>query len=265
METLDKNILSREFKLTNNESLVFLELLRVGSLPIGKIIRLTNLHRGTVYNTIQRLIEKGLINTQKIERANTYSASHFGLLKEIYHDEKSLSEKKKIANKIMKLAELEKENNDSEGEIKVFRGVAATDGYVYDLFQKCRSNEEDFLLIGAPNDNIIKQLGMDRLKYRQLLKKKLGVSSKTIRSEEMLEKDWVKLKIGKTKFLPKEFKFHVAIQMQGNESAIMDWDKNPVEMILIENKNITKTYENMFKFLWKQKAVKVMEVKDINF
>ncbi len=258
METLDKDILSKEFSLSKNEALVFLELLRFGSSPIGKIIKITGLHRGTVYNTIQRLIEKGYVSKQKKENINFYSGSHFGLVKEIHMEEKSLNEKRKIVKDISKWSKEERDLDDEE-VVNFFRGINSVGGYYFNLLEKCRSNEEDYLLIGAPNDNFIKKVSVNNFKYAQNIKLKMGVACKIIRNEDMLKKDWVKFSVGKTKFLPREFKFDVESYLYSDHYAIIDWDKEPVQMILIENKNFAKTQKSIFNFLWRQKAVKYFE------
>src|SRR3989338_3484937 len=46
--------------LTETESKVYLALLKRGSSLAGKVTKETGLHRRTVYDTIERLIEKGL-------------------------------------------------------------------------------------------------------------------------------------------------------------------------------------------------------------
>src|SRR3989338_9820948 len=51
-----------ELGLTKTESKVYLCLLRKGSIPIGSITKDTGIHRRTIYDIIERLIEKGLVN-----------------------------------------------------------------------------------------------------------------------------------------------------------------------------------------------------------
>ena len=48
--------------LTEAESKVYLALLELGSSQAGKITSKTGIHRRTVYDSIERLIEKGLVS-----------------------------------------------------------------------------------------------------------------------------------------------------------------------------------------------------------
>ena len=51
-----------ELGLSEAEAKVYLALLETGSTLAGPIIKKTALHRGTTYQILQRLIEKGLVS-----------------------------------------------------------------------------------------------------------------------------------------------------------------------------------------------------------
>ena len=51
-----------ELGLTNAEAKIYIALLELGSSQAGKITEKTGIHRRTVYDAIERLIEKGLIS-----------------------------------------------------------------------------------------------------------------------------------------------------------------------------------------------------------
>ena len=48
--------------LTRNEARVYVELLKTGSAIAKDITRITNMHRTSVYNCLQRLHKKGLVS-----------------------------------------------------------------------------------------------------------------------------------------------------------------------------------------------------------
>ena len=52
-----------ELGFTPAEASIYLALLETGSTLTGPIIKKTNLHRGTVYQILQRLEEKGLVSS----------------------------------------------------------------------------------------------------------------------------------------------------------------------------------------------------------
>ena len=52
-----------ELGLSHAETEVYLALLTTGTALAGQIIKKTGLHRGTTYQILQRLIEKGIVST----------------------------------------------------------------------------------------------------------------------------------------------------------------------------------------------------------
>src|SRR3989338_1465204 len=65
----EKEIL-QELGLSEAEAKVYLTLLEVGSTLAGPVIKKTGLHRGTTYQILQRLKEKGLVSSVIKEKEN---------------------------------------------------------------------------------------------------------------------------------------------------------------------------------------------------
>ena len=79
--------------LTENESLIYNALVKHGSSTAGKISQFTGLHRRTVYDSIERLLEKGLISfINKNNRKYFSAASPNRLLEILKEKENSLQE-----------------------------------------------------------------------------------------------------------------------------------------------------------------------------
>ena len=51
-----------EFGLTRNEIRVYLTLLKMGSALAGEITEKTGIHRRNIYDSLERLQEKGLVS-----------------------------------------------------------------------------------------------------------------------------------------------------------------------------------------------------------
>ena len=77
-----KNIL-HDIGLTDVEAKVYLALLKNGSSLAGKISRDTGVHRRTVYDAIERLIEKGLVSYIRTNNRKYFEAVHPRRLLEI--------------------------------------------------------------------------------------------------------------------------------------------------------------------------------------
>ena len=49
--------------LTQNESLVYLSLLKIGKTTTSKIVKEANISGGKIYETLEKLIQKGLVKS----------------------------------------------------------------------------------------------------------------------------------------------------------------------------------------------------------
>src|SRR3989344_3370012 len=111
--------LLKEIGLTDIEIKVYLVLLKEGSSLAGDITRNTGIHRRTVYDAIERLVEKGLISYIKTNNRKYFEAYNPKKLLEV------LKEKEQSIKEIV--PELEKRFNFSKEkkETLFFRGEQA--------------------------------------------------------------------------------------------------------------------------------------------
>ncbi len=70
---MDEQILE-EIGFTRNEIKIYLALLKLGASTTGKIIESTGLHRAIVYDTLEKLLKKGIVsfviqNNRKVFKA----------------------------------------------------------------------------------------------------------------------------------------------------------------------------------------------------
>src|SRR3989338_11198969 len=84
---MDINSVLREMGLGENESRVYLALLKYGPSLAGAISRKTGIHRRNVYDITERLIQKGLIGYIKKNNRRFFEAANPERFKEIL-DEK---------------------------------------------------------------------------------------------------------------------------------------------------------------------------------
>ena len=64
----------QEVGLTKTESVVYWALLQLGSSLAGKISRKSGVHRRSVYDAMDRLIEKGLVSETFVKGEKNYHA-----------------------------------------------------------------------------------------------------------------------------------------------------------------------------------------------
>jgi len=126
--------------LTKNESLVYLSLLRTGKAKSGKVVRDAGISGGKVYETLYKLIDKGLVkfiieNNVKYFIANEPET----LLSYMDEREKTLNNKKKKLVKIIPELKLSKKKYEDFEEVSLIKGIRGISFIVYGALEKGRS------------------------------------------------------------------------------------------------------------------------------
>src|SRR3989338_2584369 len=79
--------------LSDAEAKVYLTLLELGSTLAGPIIKKTGLHRGTTYQVLQRLKEKGLVSSVIKEKKQHFEAAQPERLMDVLREKQELLQK----------------------------------------------------------------------------------------------------------------------------------------------------------------------------
>jgi predicted transcriptional regulator len=193
-----------EIGLTNGEARIYLALTKLGSSPVSKIKEETTLHRTAIYDFIERLITKGLVNYVIKDNVRYYKNTESVKLIEM------LKDKERLVNDIIptldKLSKFVKE----DVKVEVYRG-------------------KECLNFGIDDSSFQKVLGpfLDNYFVRS---KEAGVT------ERLLTYDGTpfayKHKHMQYRYIPKEFFNPTAIEVYGNKVAIIIWE--PLIVILID-------------------------------
>ena len=111
----------KDLGLTDNEIKIYLTLLKQGTLGPSELAEKTGLHRSYIYDTLERLLEKGIVNTMLISEKKNYRAVDPKILREIY--ELKLKQLDAILPKLSSLAseETAKTNIELHKGKKVWR------------------------------------------------------------------------------------------------------------------------------------------------
>lgn len=222
--------------LTHAESKVYLALLELGSSQAGNITSKCGIHRRTVYDSIERLIEKGLISFIKQNNIKFYEAvDPIQLLKILKDKENNLKE---MLPELKLLHETSKEKQ----ETTFFRGKSGLKSVLNHQIDV----GEEILIFGASANSrkILKSYFPHYNKQR--IEKNIGVK---IIFEESVRKDSRSTPNSEIKYIPKEFSSPTAINIYGDNVAIILWSEDPVA-ILIKNREIAEGYKNYFRLLW---------------
>ncbi|MCX6756539.1 MAG: hypothetical protein NTW35_00050 [Candidatus Nomurabacteria bacterium] len=239
-----------ELGIARNESFIYISLVKNGGMGISKIAEKSGVHRRNVYDSMKRLLERGLVYEEVGDRENTYFAVDPKKLMEIV-DEK----RQKVENL---MPELEKAFNvkASQDSVYIYRGV---EGFKNCLRDMARSKTEVCLLGAAgisldPEFNIFfnqikgslerKNIKVRVLYLEDVYKKDPSVighfgktsSSRVLKKELTLPTSWVVLD---------DCVYNVT---KGYHFKSVD---SELMMTVVKNKANAESFRMLFDYIWK--------------
>lgn len=232
---MDREILMHA-GLSKGEIEIYLALLRIGSSLVSKIAQETGLHRTNVYDTLEKLKEKGLVSYVIKENRKYFSAVNPERLTEY------LKEKEEEINSI--IPELKNLLKFQKGEsiVEVYKGKEGLKAVLKDIIKE----NKDYLVLeeGGHIQEILpyfypqfnKTLNKNNVKVKVLTNEKNRIEKRNLMT---------------IKELPDFISLPSATAIYGNKVAIFVWDE-PYHAILIKSRQIADSYRNFFKQLWKR-------------
>lgn len=233
-----KQQILEDLGLTPSEAKIYLILLEQGASLAGFISRNTGIHRRSVYDAIERLIQKGLVSYIKTNNRKYFEAVSPERLLEIVH-----KREEDIQSVLPELKALQ-QMNETKNETLFFRGKAA----MKSAFDDQLDNTKEICIWGASTqaDEIIQFYFPHYDKQR--VKKKIKV--RMLFNESDREHPYVaKIPLSEVRFLPKDVKSDAAINIYGKNVTIVAWKPDPIA-ILIREECIAEGFRNYFELMW---------------
>ena len=223
---MDKKILEKA-GLSKGEIEVYLILLKLGSSLVSKIAQETGLHRTNIYDTLEKLKEKGLVSYVIRENRKYYS-----YIKERETEIESILPELKGYMNIPR----------SESIVEVYKGKEGLKSVLKDIIKEGKDyvvlEEEGYIQKVLPHfySQFNVQLNKSKIKVRILTKDVKNIAKRSLMQ---------------IRSLPEFLSFPSATAIYGNKVAIFVWDE-PYHAILIKSKQVADSYRNFFNTLWKQ-------------
>jgi sugar-specific transcriptional regulator TrmB len=229
----------KELGLTDNEVRIYLVLLKHGLLTPYKLAEHTGLHRGYIYDSLERMQEKGIVNMLTKDKKKHFQATSpdnlVGLL------ELRLEGLKQVTPKLNKLMFTEKE----ETKIALHKGNRVWNTLLKDILSEAKKGDE-ILFVGI-DETIIEPLEPVYLKRYFSIMQRTGWKEKAI------------IKQGGKRVPVKNIEYkEIDPSVIGNTTQIIYHNKvalfiagTPYYLIIIENKEVANTYRKQFELLWK--------------
>lgn len=231
-----ENIL-RKAGLSEKEARIFLELARIGPINANVLSKRLGIERTVVYNTLNKLIEKGIVSSIVKERKKLFrTADPENLLRPI-------KEKEELIKSIVpEIRALQKEKPE-ETIVEVYEGKEA----LKTLYNLAIKTKEDILIFGGTGKAYEElPLQIPHLE-KEAVRKKLHI--RAIFNYSVRRHKFTKLPIVKSKYLPKKNESKITTSIIDKLVAIHILINKPF-IIIIKNEYLAESYRNLFEFLW---------------
>ncbi|MBI2148504.1 hypothetical protein HYU23_02395 [Candidatus Woesearchaeota archaeon] len=232
--------------LSLNESRVYEALLSLGESNVNKISIKSKVHRRNVYDSLNKLIEKGLVSETFIKGEKFFKINNPNRLQEIIKEkETALETVLPSMNKIYKSLE-------PEAEAYFFKGIEGFKNYLQLILEQ----KQTVYFIGAKAFWLDPRL-QHYLRHFNKQRKKLGINFVHLFDYEVKEQKLEILKVvGKPyKFLPKKYSSATAVDIFG-DYVIMFVGVKPGELyeeplqFVLKSKLLADGYRKFFQFMW---------------
>lgn len=224
-----------ESGLTKNESKVYAALLELGPSHAGSISRKSGLHRRVVYDTIEMLIQKGLVGYILKNNIKLFQCVHPRRLVEL------LQEKEQQLESVMpNMIALFARTKEKE-ETNFYKGGAG----LKTVFEDQLAIGKEILILGAsPLAYEMLDLYFHWFDKRRVEKR---IKTRIIFHEGARKR----IPRAEIRFLPQKYSSPLAVNIYGDKVALILWSKEQPLAIVIKNKEISTGYRNYFELLWK--------------
>jgi sugar-specific transcriptional regulator TrmB len=232
--------------LAKNEARIYETLIRYGELSVGQIAAKSHVHRRNVYDSINKLVERGLVFEIVERRENRYQAVEPNKLRELIH-ERELG----LTAILPGLEALYSQGARSQA-VYIYRGVEGWKNYMRDILRL----GEDFYCIGAKGGwmdkrvmklfpSFIKEAERKKIRYFHLFDHEVQSSGHDI--VKYVGKDF--------KFLPEGYSAPASLDIFGNRVNIVSnihlgGVEEDMWFAVVVNQRIADAFRIWFKLIW---------------
>ncbi len=221
--------------LSDGESKVYLALLKLGSVPVSDIKEETNLHRTTIYDFLEKLLNKGLINYVIKNNVKFYSAAHPNKLLDFVKEKEDIVQG--ILPNLMKLSDFKK----SDVQVEVYKGHEGLKSVLNDVLR----HGKDYVIFGVDESMFKEEFGVFMDKFFEK-ERRIGFKERILTSNDA--KFVYDSSTALYRFLPKESFNPTPTYVWGDNVAILIWE--PLTVIRIKHSKLADSYAKYFEILW---------------
>lgn len=243
MEPLKKQVLEN-LGLARNEVAVYLALMRLGSASAGEITKESGLHRRNVYDSLEKLIQRGLVGYVKKGKTRHFEATSPRRILDILREKrkKLLVSEKNLESAMPELLTARQMKHNQE--VSIFMGMEGRKL----LFEDILSNAKENWVLGGYPPSEKSVIYMTRYNRRRA---KAGILNRMIYNKRHKYIDFLKsLDHTEVRIMPRELDSTVSFNIYNDKVGILFCMNNRQVTILIENDKVANDFREYFSFIW---------------
>jgi sugar-specific transcriptional regulator TrmB len=238
--------------LTDSEAKVYLSLLRIGSSLASEIAKRCGLHRTNVYDSLNKLIDKGLVSFVIRENRKYFLTENPEKLLEL------MKQREEEIKAILSDLKRNKEATEEKVDVQIYRGK---EGYKAVMGDAIKSGAKEWLLLGMTGKGL--KISPYYLPSLFKLTNKLKIKIKGISTSTKEALDSIKMQPNlQVRFFPKQIKNITYLHIYANKVIMIpitpNIEKEPI-IFLLNNKETADSFRDYFRWMWKEAKEKPQE------
>ena len=227
-----------EYGLSEKEAKLYLFCLKTGEATANRLIELSGLPRGTVYDILEKLKVKGLISSLIKEKTMYFRANDPDVLL------KTLEEKKTSIKKVIPQLKSIQKSINQKLKIEVFEGLAGVRKILDDILDNCK----EVIIMG--NEQYARQIILHHPENFRVKRIEKKIKIKNLLEESKIARSLKNDKYSKVKHI-EELKDSKEVLIIYNNTTVHMVMEEPTTIIKITSEEYTNTQRLMFENLWK--------------
>ncbi|MFH1506012.1 MAG: helix-turn-helix domain-containing protein [archaeon] len=226
----------RKIGFSQNETQVYLALVKLGSSKAGKIAKYASMDRSSVYNALKSLMQKGMVSYVIVGKTRWFQCSNPKNIMTY------LSNKLDLAKEFVPELDKVRRQSKLKEDVRLFKG----NNGIKTVFEDILRNADENLIFGSEGQFSKKMPFFEKQFTKRMENKGIKVKSIVRSNRKVPKKD----RVANRKSIPSTTESPVVTNIYKNKIAIIIWSEIP-EAILIENEKAANAYRDYFNFMWK--------------
>ena len=240
-QTMEESLEAMGF--SKNESKVYIQLLNIGKTTATEIAKQTKLHRSNVYDSLTKLIEKGIVAQYSEDNTRIYEATDPANLLTILKDQQQKFEA------ILPQLQLKKKMASTESLVHIYTGVTPAKNTLFTLLDY---NKPIYVLGTPPNISTLSK-GFLQEFHKERVKRKIPIHH--VYSKEA-EKDFEDVGVNNlpytySKHLPDGMTLPMSTTVCNDEVQLKFWTRGG-SVVVFKSPEIADVYKSYFDHFWQQ-------------